>query len=252
MIILALDVSTSNIGVCVYDTEESKILLLYSVKPEYDKKSTHTDLEKYLAKGNSSIVAISPIIEQYSVEKIVVEEPLLNSNNQKTAKILELFNEYLTHSLKVKYNLPIEFITVNNARKQAFPNILCDVKGKLFGGFPKEIHGVAFKDLRKASILFCVSKHTPTVSWHLNRNYAIAATNFDIADAATVAIAYDNGKYSLDKNATNKDLITFLEKYVVYTLFVKNLKTKELSNEEKKTVITNYWKVHIPELKVIL
>ena len=118
--------------------------------------------------------------------KIIIEEPLLNSNNVYTIQTLLRFNSFLFKEIYETLNIVPEFISTYNARKFAFPELVQqNEKGKfvLFGGLSKDID-------KKMLIWEKVAKKEPQITWSYNRNNVLKKENFDQTDAYTCVLGY--------------------------------------------------------------
>lgn len=135
--ILSLDVSTSSVGICLFEDEGTtgKLILLTHFEPKVKKD---TQLGKLKAKADLCVQKLTDDFSMYNISRIVVEKPLLNSVNQKTAAILAMFNEYLSNELSKLFELEIDFITVHNARKYGLPELL-GKNGRMMSDFPKQV-----------------------------------------------------------------------------------------------------------------
>ena len=137
--ILSFDVSTSSIGICLFEDlgDYGKLLLLTHFEP---KVKENTQIERLNAKADLCVEEMIEDFSTYNIQRIIVEKPLLNSNSQKTAQVLAMFNEYLTVKISAAFNIPVDFITVHDARKYALPELLGE-NGKMMSDFPKTVAG---------------------------------------------------------------------------------------------------------------
>ncbi len=184
--ILGLDISTKTVGFCLFDINKSKLLELTHFSPKV-KPKPEDNLEELIKKAN----AFGKLIENYrdvGITKIIIEEPLLGSNNVYTVSTLLRYN---TMILKICYDtlgvLPT-FITTYNARKFAFPHLVGEnEKGRkvLFGGYPKDID-------KKQIIWDNVNSLFPEIEWLYNKKGQLRKENFDMSDAVTCVIGHIN------------------------------------------------------------
>lgn len=184
--ILGLDISTKVIGFALFDMGNSKLLELTHFSPKI-KPQPEDKIEELIKKAD----AFKEHLEQYKnvgIVRIIIEEPLLNSNNIYTVGTLLRYNTLI---LKVCYDvigvLPT-FISTYNARKYAFPDLVgLNDKGKnvLFGGYPKDID-------KKQVIWEHVNAVCPDVKWLYDKKGKLKKENFDMSDAATAVIGYVN------------------------------------------------------------
>ena len=87
--ILGLDVSTKTIGISLFE-EDGKLLELTHITPKI-KPRPETKLEELFKKVDAFERLLTRYIE-LDIEKVVIEEPLLNSNNVYTVGTLLKFN----------------------------------------------------------------------------------------------------------------------------------------------------------------
>ena len=120
------------------------------------------------------------------ITKVVIEEPLLNSNNIRTIAVLLRFNTLVTKQIFDTLGLIPVFISTYNSRKFAFPELVRDNgKGKrvLFGGYEKGCD-------KKQIIFDLVAKKEPQIQWQYTRNNTLKKENFDQTDAYACVLGY--------------------------------------------------------------
>ena len=138
--VLGLDISTKTIGWALFDIQTKELLELTHVSPR-PKIKTENKIEELIAKSD---VFKSKLVDYVNlgITKVVIEEPLLNSNNIYTVQTLLRYNSFVTKVIWDVLGIVPEFISTYNSRKYAFPHLLqTNDKGKvvLFGGLPKDI-----------------------------------------------------------------------------------------------------------------
>ena len=124
--------------------------------------------------------------QNLGITKVIIEEPLLNSNNAYTVGTLLRYNSMITKSIYDILGIIPEFISTYDSRKFAFPELVRENdKGKkvLFGGYPKDID-------KKMLIWELVAKKEPQVKWLYTKNNTLKKENFDQADAYTCALGF--------------------------------------------------------------
>jgi RNase H-fold protein (predicted Holliday junction resolvase) len=184
--ILGLDVSTKVVGIALFDIESKNLLELTHVSP---KVKTENKIEELLLKA----VAVREKIKTYAnlgITTVVIEEPLLNSNNLFTVGTLMRFNTLVCKEVYDILGVVPEFITTYNSRKFAFPHFVKENdKGKfvLFGGYPKDVD-------KKILIWEQVAKREPQITWLYTKNNTLKKENFDSSDAYTCALGYLKSK----------------------------------------------------------
>lgn len=184
--ILGLDVSTKVIGFALFELPTSNLLELTHFSPKI-KPKPEDKFEELLKKAD----AFKKHLENYKnigITRVIIEEPLLNSNNLYTVGTLLRYN---TMILKICYDVlgvVPTFISTYNARKYAFPDLMApNEKGKnvLFGQYPKDID-------KKKVIWEHVNLLFPEIEWNRDKNNKLKNENFDMSDAVTCVIGYIN------------------------------------------------------------
>jgi hypothetical protein len=184
--ILGLDISTKTIGFALFDISGSKLLELTHFSPKI-KPQPEDKIEELIKKAD----AFKTHIENYKgmgITRVIIEEPLLQSNNVYTVGTLLRYNTLI---LKVCYDtlgvLPT-FISTYNSRKYAFPDLVGpNDKGRnvLFGGYPKDID-------KKHVIWEHVNSLFPEIKWLYGKTGALKKENYDMADSVATIIGYIN------------------------------------------------------------
>jgi hypothetical protein len=120
------------------------------------------------------------------ITKVVIEEPLLNSNNIYTVQTLLRYNSFVTKNIYDVLGIVPEFISTYNSRKFAFPQLLqVNDKGKmvLFGGMSKDTD-------KKHVIWDLVAKREPQITWQYTRNNTLKKENYDQTDAYCAVLGH--------------------------------------------------------------
>ena len=186
--VLGLDVSTKTIGWALFDIQTQDLLELTHVSPR-PKIKTENKIEELLSKAD----VFKSKLEEYKnlgITKVIIEEPLLNSNNIYTVQTLLRYNSFVTKNIYDVLGLVPEFISTYNSRKFAFPQLLqLNDKGKmvLFGGLPKDID-------KKQIIWDLVAKREPQITWQYTRNNTLKKENFDQTDAYCAVLGFMNSE----------------------------------------------------------
>ena len=183
---MGLDVSTKTIGVALFDLSSRDLLELTHVSPR-PKPVSENKMEEMINKSS----LFRKKLQEYvgvGVVRVVIEEPLLNSNNAYTIGTLLRYNTLISKEVYDVLGIVPEYISTYNSRKLAFPELIQkNEKGKfvLFGGYPKDCD-------KKEIIWKLVSKREPQIQWLYTRNNTLKKENFDMADAYTVVLSYLN------------------------------------------------------------
>lgn len=184
--ILGLDISTKTIGWALFDINSSKLLELTHFSPKI-KPQPEDKIEELLMKAE----AFKKQLEGYKnmgITRVVIEEPLLQSNNIYTVGTLLRYNTLILKNCYDVLGIIPTFISTYNARKFAFPNLVGpNDKGRnvLFGGYPKDID-------KKQVIWDHVNILFPEIKWLYDKNGKLKKECFDMADSVTCVIGYVN------------------------------------------------------------
>ena len=184
--VLGLDVSTRTIGWALFDIQSRELLELTHIspvpKPKVEDKITELLLKSDIFK--SKIIQYKDL----GITKVIIEEPLLNSNNIRTVQTLLRFNSFVCKVIYDTLGVVPEFISTYNSRKFAFPDLVqLNDKGKhvLFGGLPKDID-------KKMLVWERVAKLEPQIQWLYTKNNTLKKENFDQTDAYCCVLGYMN------------------------------------------------------------
>ena len=195
--IMGLDVSTKTIGISLFEAD-GKLLELTHITPKI-KPRPESKLEELFKKVDAFERLLTRYIE-LDIERVVIEEPLLNSNNVYTVGTLLRFNGMISKVVSEVLNVIPEFISSYDARAYAFPELLQirthDKKGNpytekqikakkpvLFGGHPWEVD-------KKMVIWEKVAELEPKIVWEYDKNGKLKKENFDMTDSFTCSRGY--------------------------------------------------------------
>jgi len=179
--ILGLDVSTKTVGVALF-TEDAELYELTHISPKA-KPLPETKTEELMCKAN----LVGEFLSKYSdfnITKVIIEEPLLGSNNIRTVAVLLRFNGMISKFVYDKFKVVPIYISTYEARKNGFPELMQpNAKGRivLFGGYPKGIDKKMVVWERTAAMF-------PDIQWLYGRKNNLRKENFDMSDAAAAAI----------------------------------------------------------------
>jgi hypothetical protein len=175
--VLGLDVSSKTIGWALFDIQTKDLLELTHISPIV-KGSEDDKIRELLLKADIFKTKLKEY-KNIGITKVVIEEPLLNSNNVFTIGILLRFNSFITKIIYDELGIVPEYISTYNSRKFAFPELVQqNDKGKfvLFGGLPKDID-------KKQIIWDLVAKREPQITWLYNKKNVIKKECYDMSDA---------------------------------------------------------------------
>jgi RNase H-fold protein (predicted Holliday junction resolvase) len=182
--VLGLDVSTKTIGWALFDIQSQELLELTHISP-VPKPKEENKIKELLLKSEIFKTKLLDY-KDLGITKVVIEEPLLNSNNVYTIQTLLRFNTLITKQIYDTLGVVPEFISTYNSRKFAFPELIqANDKGKfvLFGGLDKNVD-------KKMIIWDLVAKREPQITWQYTRNNTLKKENFDQTDAYCCVIGH--------------------------------------------------------------
>ena len=246
-IAMGLDVSTSTIGVCIVlddGSDYGKILELTHISPKIPSK----------IKGIESLFIKKKIFEEFivkfkdfGIDEIVIEEPLLRSNNVNTVGTLLRFNGMISDCVYNILGIVPHYISSYDARKYSFPTLMSirkygkDKKQYDYKKIKKEIQQckmVLFGDYpwtidKKTVIQGNVSELFPDVPWIYNKKGELKKENFDASDAYVACLGYLNKeKYGeLDMRVEN---IEEIDKGIKYDVVYWNKRLSRITYCDKK------------------
>jgi len=184
--VLGLDISTKTIGFALIETETMDLMELTHFSPIV--KPRPDDLIEELIKKADSFQRKLESYKGLGIDMVVIEQPLLSSNNIYTVGTLLKFNALLSKIVYEVLDLVPKYISTYDSRKYAYPNLYSEnAKGKkvLFGGYPKGCD-------KKQIIWEQVAEREPQITWLYTRNNTLKKENFDMTDAYTCVVGYLN------------------------------------------------------------
>jgi hypothetical protein len=180
--VLGLDVSTRTIGIALFDIQNKELLELTHISPT-PKPKVEDKIEELMLKSNIFKQKLQEYVDM-GITHVVIEEPLLNSNNVYTVGTLMRFNTLVCKDVYDILGVVPKFISTYNSRKFAFPHLVQkNDKGKyvLFGGLPKDTD-------KKVIIWELVAKREPQIVWGYTKNNTLKKENYDQTDAYCAAL----------------------------------------------------------------
>ena len=214
-VILGLDISTTCIGASiVIDDGESKpeIVKITQVTPKVSKEINGIEV-LFIKKQIFENEFIIPL-KDFGITDVIIEEPLLSSNNLSTVGKLIRFNGMISESIYSHLGVVPKFISSYDSRMFSFPE-LCAIrkynkKGKeypishikkdittnnvvLFGAYPYDID-------KKVIMMDLVNNMYPDIEWSRNGKGEIKKENYDACDSLVCTLAYINvNRYGIEK-----------------------------------------------------
>jgi hypothetical protein len=209
--LLSFDISTTCVGLSLFDYNTEKVLEIKQIEPKIKKPNPDSVLYE---KAN----LVREVIESYKalpIKHIWIEEPLLNSNNIWTVATLIKFNGIISMMCYDILGIAPKYISSYDARAKAFPQLMQpgSVKNKnvLFGAYKKKSdniddiqddHKKYYKadktgvvTLDKKKVVFDeVCKVYPNLPWIKDKKGGFKQSNYDMSDSITIALAVFNQK----------------------------------------------------------
>lgn len=219
-IAMGLDVSTSTIGVCIVlddETDYGKILELTHISPKVSNKIKGVE-QLFLKKKIFEDFIVK--FKDFGIDEVVIEEPLLRSNNVNTVGTLLRFNGMISDCVYNILGIVPNYISSYDARKYSFPNLMSirkfgkDEKQYDYNKILKEIQQckmVLFGDYpwaidKKTVIQGNVSEIFPDVPWIYNKKGDLKKENFDATDAYVACLGFLNKQKYGDLNLKIKNI----------------------------------------------
>jgi len=193
-LILGLDISTKTIGVALFEDngEDGKLKLLTHVTPRV-KPAPNSKIHELCEKAN---IFEGEFLNKYvgvGITRVIIEEPLLRSNNVNTVATLLRFNGMVSRSVYNILGLVPEYISSYDSRAFAYPELMqIRVKNKkgepypekeigrkkpvLFGGYDWEVD-------KKMVVWEKVADLEPQITWLYTNKGTLKKENFDMTDA---------------------------------------------------------------------
>ena len=205
-IILGLDISTQTIGICLLmddDSKHGKIIELTHINPKVSSKIT--GIERLFLKKKIFEDFISKY-KDFGIDDVIIEEPLMRSNNINTVSTLLRFNGMISDCIYNILGIVPQYISSYEAREYSFPELMSirkygkdekqypfkkiyneikDCKLVLFGAYPWTID-------KKTVIQGKVSEIFPDIQWIYNKDGELKKENFDAADSYVCVLAWMN------------------------------------------------------------
>lgn len=188
--VLGLDISTKTIGWALFDIKTQELLELTHVSPRPKSKDTEENKMLELILKSEIFKTKLEDYKKLGIVSVIIEEPLLNSNNVYTIQTLLRLNTLICKTIYDIIGIVPEFISTYNSRKFAFPELVKENDKKkyvLFGGLPKDVD-------KKMVIWELVAKREPQIQWQYTRNQTLKKENFDQTDAYTCVLGYMRSK----------------------------------------------------------
>jgi hypothetical protein len=203
--VLGLDISTKTIGVALFEDlgDKGVLKLLHHVTPIV-KPKPQNKLQELFEKAKIFEEEFLTKYSDINIYKVIIEEPLLRSNNVNTVSTLLRFNGMVSRSVYDILGVIPEYISSYDSRKYAYPELmeirlknkkgipysekeLSRSKPVLFGGYDLEVD-------KKMVVWEKVSEIEPQIVWLYDKKQKLKKENFDMCDAYSSVI----GKQRMD------------------------------------------------------
>lgn len=201
--VLGLDVSTKTIGIALFEDNgnSGSLKLLHHVTPKIKPKPKNK-MQELFEKARIFEDEFLINYKDFGITKVIIEEPLLRSNNVNTVATLLRFNGMISRAVYDMLGIVPEFVSSYDARKYAFPELMAKRTGTragkmfsekemekknpvLFGGLPFDID-------KKQIIFDKVYDLEPQITWLYSKNNTLKVENFDMTDAYAAVKGYMN------------------------------------------------------------
>lgn len=222
-IIMGLDISTTCIGVCLLEYDETtpygKILELTHVSPKTPKNISK--IESLFLKKKIFNDEFLNKWKDKGIKRVIIESPLLRSNNVNTVATLLQFNGMISDCVYNVLHIIPEFISSYDARMYSFPDLMAirkynknnemyDIK-KIYTAVKKNqfvLFGGYIWDIDKKTVIQSkVSELFPDIEWLLNKKGELKKENFDACDAYVACLGFLNKEKYGELNIYSSNLL---------------------------------------------
>lgn len=200
-LILGLDVSTKTIGIALFEENNGsgdlKLLKYVSpkVKPEPENK-----MEELFEKARIFEKEFLNDYADVGITRVIIEEPLLQSNNVNTVATLLRFNGMIARSVYETIGIVPEFISSYDARKYGFPQLM-GIRTVKKDGTPKSekdikkakptLFGAYDNDVDKKMVIWeMVADLEPQITWFYDKKNKLTKENFDMTDSYVAVLGF--------------------------------------------------------------
>jgi hypothetical protein len=199
--VLGLDVSTKTIGISLFEDmgEYGDLKVLTHIAPKVSP-DPNNKMQELFEKARIFENDFLNKYTQINIKRVIIEEPLLQSNNVYTIATLLRFNGMIARSIYEILGITPDFISSYDARKYAFPQLMGvrtvkrsgevktdkevkSAKPTLFGAYDSNID-------KKMVIWDFVSELEPQIVWLYDKKNKLKKENFDLSDAYTCVLGW--------------------------------------------------------------
>ena len=229
-LILALDVSTACIGASLLinnNDDLPQIVKITHIVPKISSKIK--GIESLILKKDIFENEFLTSLKNIGITHVVIEEPLLSSNNVNTVSTLLRFNGMISESIYRILGLVPSYISSYDARRFSFPELLSirkyNKKGNIYplSHFKKSLkdnHIVLFGsypfDIDKKQVMMdLVCDKYPEIKWIYNKKGELKKENYDACDSLVCGLAFLNlKKYGMDEGKIINSKIEINNNYI--------------------------------------
>lgn len=200
-LILGLDVSTTCIGISLIEDKGTygKLELLHHVTPIVKPKP----LSKMQELFEKARIFEEEFLNKYAdvgITRVIIEEPLLRSNNVNTVATLLRFNGMISRAVYDTLGIIPDYISSYDARCYGFPELMAvrtvNRKGEAYT--EKEIakknpvlFGAYDDNVDKKNVVWeLVADMEPQITWIYDKKGKLKKENFDMTDAYAAVIGH--------------------------------------------------------------
>lgn len=197
--ILGLDVSTKTIGISLFEDfgTNGKLRLLHHVTPVVKPKPTNK-MGELFEKAKIFEEEFLLKYKDIGITKVIIEEPLLRSNNVNTVATLLRFNGIISRAVYDILGVIPDYISSYDARAHAFPDLMqkrtVNKKGEPYSQKELEklkpvLFGAYDYDIDKKVVIFDkVSELEPQIIWLYDKKQKLKKENYDMCDSLTCVL----------------------------------------------------------------
>ena len=216
-VVLGLDVSTTTIGislVVIDDNGDIKPVEVTHLKLNVPTK--YKDAKALFMKNSMFREKIEEFERKYVIDSVVIEEPLVSSNNAITVSTLLKFNGIVSWTVYEVLGVIPEYISSYDARKFGMPQLMAvrkyNKKGEAYNykKIKKAIvddelveFGAYPFDVSKKDIIWAyIADRFKNISWVLDKNGDLTKENFDASDSLICILGWLNKRIYGDTEPT--------------------------------------------------
>lgn len=208
--VLGIDVSTKTLGISLFKDlgDKGELISLQHVSPNVKPKPTSKLLELILKADIFEQQYLNKLAAEYKgkIKRVIIEEPLLRSNNVNTVSTLLRYNMLVCDSVYNLLGVVPELISSYDARAFGFPELMAirthNKKGERYSD--KDIQKKVDKDERtlfgayawdvdkKEVVYNKVADLEPLIQWKYNKKKMLSKENYDMTDSYVCVRGYMN------------------------------------------------------------